>query len=334
MNFINNTRYPAEFLAGSTGDREMVGIIACNVTTAFNTGHLIAVDIDQAWPVFNRQYLFSDVILQTDLEPRKTGIDLIIFGNAIAKDGRAVRCQPIRIRCGKVEHKIIVFGDRVWRKSKYGLIPSEPEPFIEMPLTNNLAYGGKPVLDGMEMPHSINPDGRGFYLLEEQAENNPLPNLELPNALIKTWQDQPMPACLYKPVGWLEDIAALGSTPEELAFRFMEGGFNQTVPQLVIQPDELGDSIYLQGFSHEGDMVIPMPPINGPTAHVDVGSLRSIFPSIISTVVVLTQEKILIVTYLCLFRYLFRPMEQRQVVLKWDPVKSQRVNDMLEQTYA
>ncbi len=194
-----------------------------------------------------------------------------------------------------------------------------------MPLTNDRVFGGKTVLDGVGMPHHINPDGRGFYLLEDQAEGNVLPNLEVPTALIKTWQDCPMPACLFKPVGWLEDLAALDPAPEpeELAFRMMKGGFNQAVPQLVVRPDELGDSIKLQGFDIEGDMVIPMPPLHGPSAYVEVGELRSMFPSVISTIVVLVQEKILVVTYLSLFRYLFRQMEQRRVTLKWANDNSQ-----------
>ncbi len=117
MDFSNKTRYPAEFLAGSTGDREMVGIVASKVTTSFNTGRLTAVETGQAWPVFNRPYLFRDVMLQTDLEPRRAGVDILIFGNAIAKGGSEVRRQPIRIQCGKVDYQIVVFGDRIWRKS-------------------------------------------------------------------------------------------------------------------------------------------------------------------------------------------------------------------------
>jgi hypothetical protein len=41
-----------------------------------------------------------------------------------------------------------------------------------------------------------NPEGRGFYLTEESAENQPLPNLEWHDEQLRAWDHRPDPGCL------------------------------------------------------------------------------------------------------------------------------------------
>jgi hypothetical protein len=186
-----------------------------------------------------------------------------------------------------------------------------------MELTNERAFGGTAAIDGLPMPHPINPVGRGMYLSPESAEGKPLPNLELPEALVKTWQDMPRPACFFKPQGNL-----LVKFPEEndidALFRdSIRYGFNQTIPALVADAASLGPTLRLRGFSSLGDIVYPMPPLEGPTAHATMGDRRSRFRSKLSSVVALVSERVLIVTYLCAFRYLMQPLEKRRVELRW-----------------
>src|SRR5215470_12420689 len=94
-----------------------------------------------------------------------------------SSSGKPTRRTTVKVESGRISHHVAVFGDRVWRKSPKGLIPSEPEPFVEMPLANDRAFGGKVLLEGLEIPHPHNPAGRGFYLSEGEAEGKPLPNL-------------------------------------------------------------------------------------------------------------------------------------------------------------
>jgi hypothetical protein len=317
MDFSNATDFPAKLTAGSTGDREMVYIIACKVTYLLDRGRLVPAPAAENWPVFDLPFAFDGVVLGPELDCRKRDIDVLIFGPAMALGGEPTRQMNVELECGQFRHRAAVFGDRVWTKSPGGLGPSEPEPFLEMAMTNDRAYGGRPKINGLEMGHPVNPEGRGFYFSEGEAEGNPLPNLERPDALIRTWEDRPHPACFFKPGGSMLVKLDEEPDPDALASSMLETGFNQTVPDLIVRAADLGPVLRLQGFSPAGEQRFPTPRLTGPTAYVSAGSLRGRFPSSISTLVILAREEVLIVTYLCAFRYLMRPHEKRRVELRW-----------------
>ena len=303
------------------GDAEMLGIVACKITYSLDRGSLIPVDPEESWPVFEKPFVFRDVSLAPELDYRKKGIDIIVFGKATALNGEPVKKTNVAVECGNVSHKIEVFGDRTWRMSNGELVASEPLPFLEMDLSNNHAYGGMAVWEDSELAHSVNPDGCGFYLSESIAEGQKLPNLEKPGSLIKKWSDQPPPACFYKPKGMYFNEKETVD-PEDLMVPLIESVFNQTVPELVIKNEEIGANVRLSGLSASGDIIFPTPPSIGPTAIVTVDSLHSRFPSTLSSLVILADEQVLIAGYLCLFRYLFRPLEKRRVKLEGfdDPI--------------
>ena len=93
--------------------------------------------------------------------------------------------------------------------------------------------------------------------------------------------------------------------------------FNQTVPELVAQPDELGETLHLSGFAADGDIAFPLPEFAGPLVTVRVGPLDGSFPATLTTLIALPRVKVLVATYRSLFRYLMRPEERRQAVLTW-----------------
>lgn len=318
MDFTNSTDVPAEMLVGSTGDREMLCIVASKVTYRIDEGGgLVLVTGEDAWPVFEEPFVFRSVDLAPDLDFRKQGIDLVVFAKATAPHAEPVPAMRLGIECGDLRHEIDVFGERRWTKSGRGLAPSEPEPFVEMPLTNDRAYGGAASWEGVEMEHPVNPDGKGFYLSEEEAVDSPLPNLERPSDRIGAWSDQPGPACLYRAQGVeIDPEEAESEDPEALVASQMQTMFNQTVPELIADPEGWGDHLRLSGFSRSGELVFPVPEVGGPTAHASIGNLQSRFPSTLSSLIVLVPERIMIATYVCLFRYLFRPEEIRSVALR------------------
>jgi uncharacterized protein DUF2169 len=317
MDFVNATPYPAALATGSTGDEEMVYMIACKVTYVLDGDGLTPVVGEGAWPVFEEPFAYEGVLLAPEMDVRKRGIDFLIFGKAKALGGRPTTHQTMSVECGKLRYQVSVFGDRVWKKRDDALAPSEPAPFTEMELTNERAYGGTALLEGLPMPNPINPVGRGMYLSAEMAEGQPLPNLELPDAHVQSWQDMPPPACFFKPQGNLLLKFPGENDIDELFRMSIRYGFNQAIPALVADADELGPTLRLRGFSSLGDIVYPMPPRSGPTAHATMGQRRSRFPSKLTSVVALVSERVLIATYLCAFRYLMQPLEKRRVELRW-----------------
>lgn len=320
MDFTNDTPFPADLGRGSTGDSEMVAIAACKVTFRLENGRLAAVTGDPAWPIFDKPFEFRGVTLLPDVDFRKEDVDVLVFGTARAPGGEPVTWLRVGVKCGELQHQVLVFGDRSWVNAGSGFVATQPEPFTEMELTNDRAFGGSTPLEGTMVDHTVNPDGRGLVLVESEVEGTPLPNLEHPSDRISHWSDTPRPACLLPPQGPLLPPSRSTEDPEEVSESLMSGMFNQAVPELVTAPGRLGDALVLTGFSHEGDIAFPMPDVEGPFAHVVVGDARGRFPARLSTLVVLPDARVLVATYLACFRYLVRPEEMRRTVLRWtDP---------------
>jgi hypothetical protein len=249
----------------------------------------------------------------------------------MAPGAKATTRMRLNVVCGPVNLDVAVVGDRRWEKALGRVYISEPLPFLTMPITNDRAFGGKGLLDGVDVVHSVNPDGRGYCGGKDDVEGKLLPNLERANALVTTWQQSPPPACFYKPKGVLLDASGPGSfqelsaaaDPMALPRAMIASMFHQTVPELVCPAGKLGRTLRLSGFDAAGDVVFPLPPEravpgqSGPTIHVSTGNVASRFPLAISTVIALVPERALVVTYLGLFRYLFRPEELRRCELRW-----------------
>ena len=315
MEFINRTGWPAKWLAGSTGEREMLGIAVCKATWRIIGGQLVPAATPEHWPVFDKPFAFAGVTFPGEIDHRKQGTDLVIIGQAHALGGKAVTQMEVSAQSGCLHHRTLVFGDRQWERSWGRFRASAPKPFRAMPLGNDRAFGGQAAFDGQPLPHVINPAGRGYHLTKDDADGQPLPNLERPDRLITAWNDAPLPACWIRPAGPLE--LGAGGDPATMARRLMVSGFNVSVPELVAEDGALGERLLLRGFAAEGDLALPLPPARGPSGHVKVGALSSVMPSRLSAVVVLPDARAVVGTYHCLFRYLMSPRDRRTVELRW-----------------
>ena len=113
----------------------------------------------------------------------KTRAEFLIGGCAYLPGGtQAVVCAP-RAQVGQLDKTLRVTGDRFWKDG----VPSAPEPFGTMPITWDRAFGGP--------SHAFNPLGRGADILRtERGEFQPLPNIEDPDAPIRSPSDRPPPA--------------------------------------------------------------------------------------------------------------------------------------------
>jgi Uncharacterized protein conserved in bacteria (DUF2169) len=316
MKLVNRSGLPAVLQNGSTGDREMLGVIACKATWSVDRGRLAEVSVEESWPVFEQPFEFEGVPLAHDIEFRRSGLDLLLFASAWAPHDRPVETLTVGIATGDFAHETVVVGDRTWLSSRSGLVASRPEPFVQMPLTNDRAYGGQAQHDGATMSHPLNPAGRGFYLSEEEAKGKPLPNIEWPEWRIQTWDDQPPPACWYKQPGAPSSIPT-GVPDDQLAHSVLDEALRQSPPWLHTTLDIVGDSIRLTGIAPRGALVYPMPPLWGPSTFVEVGPHQLRVSSRLATLVVLAESDVLVGTYVSMFRWLFAPEQRRSVELDW-----------------
>ncbi len=160
--------------------------------------------------------------LDTDLAPYKPHGECFVLGSFHAPGGEPVRRSQAAFRIGPITKSAAVLGDRHWS----GFGPSEPQPFVSMPLRWERAFGGRSSRD--------NPLGRGLDDVEVSGKRvRLLPNLEDPQALVDGKGDRPRPIC-FAPVPrtfpsrlvlagtydarWLKERYPL--LPEDLAFTY------------------------------------------------------------------------------------------------------------------
>ncbi|MGO9108723.1 MAG: DUF2169 domain-containing protein [Thermoguttaceae bacterium] len=134
-------------------------------------------------------YFEKDVMFQ------KGGLDLAIMGHARAP-GKPVPKMTVSVSIGAWSHRLVVFGSRQWNKRFSRFAPSDPEPFQEISLTLEHAFGGTTLdHEGHAVPWPLNPDGMGFTMPNKnsQIEGVALPHIEDPAHLITGVDDKPEP---------------------------------------------------------------------------------------------------------------------------------------------
>lgn len=118
-------------------------------------------------------------VYPTDFVPYKPRADVIVHAHAHAPGGVSVRYLPIAIQAGPLRKRLLVAGDREWKRGLLGHSPSDPTPFTSMPLGWDRAFGG--------VKDDTNPIGRG-------RDGKRLPNLEWPDRLVQSPNDRIPPA--------------------------------------------------------------------------------------------------------------------------------------------
>src|SRR4051794_2831875 len=90
-------------------------------------------------PEYNGEPGKSSVKFDSDLILTKTTTDVVVAGHAHAPGGRPVTELDSGFRVGPIRKLLRVFGDRQWGVSGR---PTSPQPFLNMPLVYERAFGG------------------------------------------------------------------------------------------------------------------------------------------------------------------------------------------------
>jgi uncharacterized protein YjbI with pentapeptide repeats len=117
----------------------------------------------------------------SDFAVFKPAADVLLVGHAYPVD-ETVGVSNVELRLGNLRRRVAVFGDRKW--GGFGF-DGKPSRFEKMPLRWERAMGGP-------LSHD-NPVGRGY------RSGVLAPNLERPEALVRTRDDRPEAAC-FAPV--------------------------------------------------------------------------------------------------------------------------------------
>lgn len=177
----------------------------------------------------------TSIKYECDFVPFKPRADVLVNGHAVSQTGRPVSEIIVALQTGSIRKHIRVSGDRRWERGFYGLRPSSPIPFVQMPLIYERAFGGSdyshesPRYQGTELR---NPLGTGFRKNGNSAAivGTLLPNLEHPGELVCKWSDAPRPASFgVVGRGWQPRIGYAGTYDarwKELRFPFLPADFD------------------------------------------------------------------------------------------------------------
>src|SRR6266545_2024058 len=256
MDLVNHTPFPAFLWTSIADDERLMASLVTRVTFDVREGRLTP-SAEQVWRVSPAPWEGPCGPMEADAVFYKGGVDLLVFGHAQAPAGREVTQLDFSVELGDFYRRVRVFGDRVWERRGTGLQPSQPRPFRALKLCFENAFGGKADWDGLEVPFADNPTGKGYYLEEEQALGQPLPNLEDPEHLIRKWDDRP------DPIG-LGCCPMANSKRLQRGIEFHENGglrkihsrlFNAAFPDMIVAAVKPEARCRLTGLGKTGSMM-------------------------------------------------------------------------------
>lgn len=186
MELLNSTGMQAAYTQGTDKDARdsLVVVVKATYRIPFDGGE--AKLAEQQKPLimadtFTGEPGFSAPIYEADFAPLKPRCDILLVGSAHAPNGQAVTQLPVGLKVGAMTKSFNVVGDRVWEVGGLSVNPSRPQPFLQMPITYDRAYGGLDNVHEDPSQHSAfmaNPVGKGYRRHTMQIEGLPVPNSE------------------------------------------------------------------------------------------------------------------------------------------------------------
>jgi hypothetical protein len=197
-------------------------------------GRAERAELDQPLRMIDQYYddgdpEWSTVQYESELAPYKASTDVVVIGKAYAPRGAATERITVGVQVGERKKILAVTGNR--RCSfREGAAPvfTDPEPFTEMEIRYDRAYGGRDEKSVPDIPflYPRNFMGAGVVLrnVKEAVEDLPLPNIEDPQDLLTPerlfieepdrWHLQPLPQGFgWRQRTWYPRSALLGAYP-------------------------------------------------------------------------------------------------------------------------
>jgi hypothetical protein len=172
---------------------------------------------------------WSTVQYESELAPYKASTDVVVIGKVFAPRGVATEQLTVGVQVGERRKVLMVTGNRHCNYRKDALPEfSDPEPFTEMEIRYDRAYGGRDEKSLPDLPflYPRNYMGAGVVLrnVKEAVEGLPLPNIEDPSDLVSPehlfieepdrWHLQPLPQGFgWRQRTWYPRCALLGAYP-------------------------------------------------------------------------------------------------------------------------
>jgi hypothetical protein len=218
----------------------------------------------------------------SDLHIGKPGTDVLITGHARAP--RRITEMEVLVSVAERQQALRVVGDRVWRRDGTA---SDPEPFTEMPLVWERAYGGVHASGDRVLAEERNPVGCGFLgdRKPEELEGSLAPNLLDPAAPQEKLGEEATPACFAPSApSWLPRRGFAGTydeawqrsrapyLPDDFDPRFLQCATERLRFDRFLQGEE---PVRITGMSLEGTIEFAVPRVKPQIEVVVAGSPAS-----------------------------------------------------------
>jgi|SRR5580765_2697234 len=283
MEFINATRMVAGYNMGlEPSGRELLVVVMKATFVLPRLGESVRL-ADEQMPLimadtFTGEPGLSAPVHEIDFAPRKHACDVLLTGHARTPVGRRVTRLRAGMRVGPMEKVFDVVGDRVWEANLSGIRASDPQPFTEMPVSYDRAYGGADRHSEDPAEHDAylpNPVGRGWHkhLKNAWLDGSPLPNTEKPGETIAFPTDKARPMALG-PLGrgWPQRARYAGTYDDAWladVFPFLPSDFDehyyQAAPEDQQVPLPKGPmEVVLSGFTVDGVRQFTLPHFEAP----------------------------------------------------------------------
>jgi hypothetical protein len=223
--------------------------------------------------VFTGEPGLSSPVYESDYAPRKPKCDVLLNGSAYAPGGRPAASVNVSLRVGTISKSFAVVGGRIWKKGFLSFKASPPEPFVVMPISYDMAFGGMDENHQDPKKHQAymeNPIGVGFhsYLKPEFVKDQPLPNTEEINKPVSKPNGKYRPMSLG-PIGraWLSRYPLAGTYDQDWIdniFPFLPPDFDEAYYQAAPPDQQMsypkgGETVMLTHLTPEGRTAFRLP---------------------------------------------------------------------------
>lgn len=279
MELINATRMVAAYTMGmEPSGRELLVVVVKGTFSIPKTSDEPARLAEEQLPLimadtFTGEPGFSAPVYEVDFAPRKHRCDVLLLGSAYAPKGRPATRVPVGIRIGDWTKSFAVVGNRRWDARVTGIRATPPEPFVNQPISYDVAFGGVDAKHENPAKHSAfmrNPVGRGYHkqLKKEWIDGAPLPNTEELNSPVTQPDGNYLPMSLG-PVGrnWEPRLRYAGTYDKKWlddVFPFLPSDFDERYyqaapPDQHLSSDVRGQDVVLMNLTPDERRTFRLP---------------------------------------------------------------------------
>ena len=324
MELHNTTELPAKVLKTVFGEHWMLAAVIARPVFRI-VGDQLEHDREASWPIQMGPHETPCGEFPGDVPFLTGGVDVWVAGHVRTAGDAPARQVDLELKVGeRFTRRARLFGERIWERRDDQLVASTPQPFQAISLGWESAYGGTALAAEGALDWPDNPQGRGFYLSEEQAEGGPLAPMEDPEHPVTAWDQQPAPFGFapYPRSGMARATAAadVDQTAGTLR-RIRPIAFNAAHPSMVIparDAPQAGDTVSLFHLGSDHGLRFRLPGLSLHT-HVRLAQRHGLVPMHLDQIGIVADEARVVLSFRGVFRYRLRKQERRRATLHVGP---------------